>query len=280
MIKLNDRSLSRKALDLLAVQQAKIDVETDYAAQVSTAKQLWKPKKPFDEITTSLIAMCPGTRRCCYCEDARGDDIEHFRPKDLYPEYTFDWKNYLLACSACNSNAKRQRFSVIDAHNQVYDVTRKRNAAVVPPIVGDPALINPRYEDPFHFLQIDLLITFSIKPRSNLSTRDWDRADTTIALLQLNTRSELLQWRREAFNHFIGWVDSYRRYVVENDLRVLEKHQQSLKRFNHFSVWEEMKRLYRERTHRDWAYLTATYPHARQIDAVFSQIPEALAFGN
>jgi uncharacterized protein (TIGR02646 family) len=137
MIKLIDQALSDTALAQLAHYQAKINAKASYAEQVAEAKQLWKPShKIFNEITDKLVAMCPGTRRCCYCEDARGDDIEHFRPKTLYPELTFEWANYLLACSACNSNEKRNQFAVITATGDLVDVTRSKNAVVLPPVLG------------------------------------------------------------------------------------------------------------------------------------------------
>jgi uncharacterized protein (TIGR02646 family) len=179
------------------------------------AKRLWKPdNKTFDEVINQLIDMCPGTRRCCYCEDARGEDIEHFRPKKFYPDVAFQWDNYLYACSACNSNAKRDRFAVFDAGGSRQDLIRAKNVLAVPPLAGDSVLINPRYEDPQYFLRIEFN-TFQFLPRRGLNQRDEERARYTIEILQLNTRSELVQWRTDSFRLFIGWMDSYRRYKQE-----------------------------------------------------------------
>jgi uncharacterized protein (TIGR02646 family) len=120
MIKLTDRTLSAPAQQHLTAYQAQINAQPTYADQVLAVQALWKPQnKTFDEVTQRLIEMCPGTRRCCYCEDARGEDIEHYRPKNLYPEAAFVWENYLYACSACNSNAKRDQFAVLDAAGRV-----------------------------------------------------------------------------------------------------------------------------------------------------------------
>lgn len=63
-----------------------------------------------------------------YCEDSLGTDIDHFWPKSDYPDRTFLWENYLLACSHCNSNLKRSQFP--------------RDAA------GQPELLDPTVDEP------------------------------------------------------------------------------------------------------------------------------------
>ena len=44
--------------------------------------------------------------QCAYCECAFNDEgvaqVEHFRPKSLFPLSAYDWDNYLLACGGCN----------------------------------------------------------------------------------------------------------------------------------------------------------------------------------
>jgi hypothetical protein len=67
-----------------------------------------------------------------YCEDSHGTAIEHFWPKAGYPDLAFDWLNYLIACSGCNSNHKRDQFP-LDA-------------------AGQPLLVNPAEEDPLDHL--------------------------------------------------------------------------------------------------------------------------------
>jgi uncharacterized protein (TIGR02646 family) len=100
----------------------------------SEAERLWKLRsnKAFDEIRTMLARMATGLERCMYCEDSQGTTIDHFWPKAAHPDLAFDWTNYLLGCSGCNSNFKRDQFPV-DA-------------------LGDPLLINPTEEDPLDHL--------------------------------------------------------------------------------------------------------------------------------
>ncbi len=56
------------------------------------------------EIKDSLIKMFHG--KCAYCESKINHidygHIEHYRPKSLFPELTFEWSNLFLACGICN----------------------------------------------------------------------------------------------------------------------------------------------------------------------------------
>ncbi|NOY25886.1 MAG: HNH endonuclease, partial [Oligoflexia bacterium] len=76
--------------------------------------------------------MASGRARCMYCEDSLGTDIDHFRPKADFPQRAFAWPNYLLACSHCNSNLKRNAFP-IDGN-------------------GDPLLLDPSADNPAEHL--------------------------------------------------------------------------------------------------------------------------------
>lgn len=47
-------------------------------------------------------------RKCAFCEvfpeDSGHIEVEHFNPKSLYPEETFQWNNLLPACRRCNGS--------------------------------------------------------------------------------------------------------------------------------------------------------------------------------
>lgn len=51
--------------------------------------------------------------KCMYCESyisaVSPEHIEHYKPKSLYPELTFEWSNLGLACPCCNIK-KRDKF--------------------------------------------------------------------------------------------------------------------------------------------------------------------------
>jgi len=104
-------------------------------AKFKEAKRRWKqkPDATFDEIRKQLHEMAPGIERCMYCESNEGTDIDHFWPISVAPCRTFDWHNYLLACSACNSNHKRDRFPCQN---------------------GRPLLINPAEDEPVDHLAL------------------------------------------------------------------------------------------------------------------------------
>ncbi len=77
------------------------------------ARNLFKAARKAKEvrrIRAVLKRMNRGSGRCMYCEHDRGDSIDHFCPIKIDPNLTFDWNNWLLACSVCNSNNKRDRF--------------------------------------------------------------------------------------------------------------------------------------------------------------------------
>ena len=44
--------------------------------------------------------------KCAYCESlinaSRSQQVEHFKPKSLFPSLAYDWDNYFLACNGCN----------------------------------------------------------------------------------------------------------------------------------------------------------------------------------
>lgn len=52
---------------------------------------------------------------CAYCQSSvaanQPGDVEHFKPKALFPTRAYRWGNYFYSCSACN-NAKRARWPV------------------------------------------------------------------------------------------------------------------------------------------------------------------------
>jgi uncharacterized protein (TIGR02646 family) len=65
------------------------------------------------EIKEALNIMFHG--KCAYCESKINHvdygQIEHYKPKALFPDSMFDWHNLLLSCTKCNSTGyKGSRF--------------------------------------------------------------------------------------------------------------------------------------------------------------------------
>ena len=46
---------------------------------------------------------------CAYCEKRCRGEVDHFRPKNRYPNLVYSWDNWLFACHDCN-HAKRERW--------------------------------------------------------------------------------------------------------------------------------------------------------------------------
>ncbi|KAA0935789.1 HNH endonuclease family protein [Streptomyces apricus] len=115
-------------LDLLASGTDRVVAK---GADSAAADSVWSSSRVAKrEIRALLHLMAPAIQRCMYCLDSQGTDIDHFQPKALAPLRTFDWSNHLLACSFCNSNAKREEYPC-DA------TTGKR--LLVDPSTDDPA---------------------------------------------------------------------------------------------------------------------------------------------
>lgn len=112
------------------------------------AARLWrtKPALAFADVRSKLAKMASGRSRCMYCEDSFGTDIEHFYPRAQYPRHAFTWTNYLLACSHCNSNRKRNQFPFLDRRPALINPTKDDPSAhlVFLPSTGDFVAIGPK----------------------------------------------------------------------------------------------------------------------------------------
>ena len=262
MLRLDDPSLDRATSDVLAAYQAEVDTSGNYEERVRAAAQLWPlrvARPDFRKVRTDLAGMCAGAQRCCWCEDSAATDIEHIWPKSLYPERTFRWENYLLACAGCNRH-KGSRFAVL-AGEHVVDVSRGPRDPVVPPIRGVAVLVDPRVEDPLEYFVLEIVDTFVFLPREDLSRADEQRADYTIDLLDLN-REHLRLARLEAYGAYRARLVEYRkereRGAPANALARLAK---AVLASAHPTVWREMQRQRAQIV---------------EIETLFDAVPEAL----
>lgn len=171
--------LSRPARRLLAQRTEKVRNASDAKNE---AIRLWRNKsnKAFVEIRERLREMATGVERCMYCEDSAGTDIEHFYPKSLYPERAFEWKNYLHACSHCNSNEKRGQFP-LDAE-------------------GQPLLLNPTVEKPIDHLRLSPStgVFDAASPKGDASIRVFGLSRSTLVKGRINAwvamNALILRW--------------------------------------------------------------------------------------
>jgi hypothetical protein len=248
MIRLPDLTLPPAAQKKLNTYQGEINAIVDYVTRVEQAKTSFssrnrKGNATFDAIKDTLTTMCAGAQRCAYCEDSAADEVEHIRPKDLYPEAVFVWLNYLYACGPCNG-PKNSQFAVLDpTSGALIDVTRPRGAPVAPPPAGSPVLIDPRVEDPCGFMELDLRDTFWFVPRGKPGTTEHERGKYTIRVLGLNVREFLPKARQQAFKDYKAHLTQYRLKVEQGaPRRHLRRLEEDIKGRQHPTVWSEMKR--------------------------------------
>lgn len=134
------------------------------------------------EIKATLTLETSG--KCMYCEGVIGavsyPHIEHFRPKKLYPERTFEWENLGLGCQICNTNK-----------NDVFD--------------ENLPYINPYYENPEDYF---IFLGTMIKQKPGCA-----RGENMINQLKLN-RGELMEQRKAAIDNVSQLVE---RYVAATD---------------------------------------------------------------
>jgi len=247
--------------------------------RVPKAKKAWASKtssiakrKAFADIKKLLTEACWGARRCNYCEDSVADEIEHFRPKDWYPDVAFAWSNYLYACGPCNG-PKSNLFPLFPTQGSATVqelVPRKESDPIVPPPNGDPVLIDPRNEDPMKFLFLDIEGNLHFAPRSDLlpGSREEQRALWTIKLLHLNDRDDLVKARVTTLSALrtallAAFMAKRAPAVVPAGIDPIVSARRAVSETPHRFVWEEIVR------HRN------TVPAYQKM---FAAVPEALAW--
>ena len=246
MLRPHDPGLDARTAQGLDAYQAKVDGAGGYAEQVAAGKCLFRRynrrgNRVFDVVRSTLEGMCFGVQRCGYCEDSVGNEIEHIRPRSLYPKRTFVWENYLLACGGCN-RAKGDNFSVLDGGGDLVNVARRRGTPIRRPSPGTPALIDPRREDPLAFLALEIEDTFLFLPRDDLRGADETRADYTIYLLKLN-RDVLSRARSRAYGHYRARLVEYQRdRDADAGASALARRSEAIRTGDHPTVWREMQR--------------------------------------
>ncbi|MBI5518044.1 MAG: hypothetical protein HY909_30015 [Deltaproteobacteria bacterium] len=169
-------ALPRRVLDALRAYQNRLDRElaslrrTGAPELVAITEGAWERHRSTKAVTAvvlALDAMASGRARCMYCEDSRGCDVEHFRPKARFPGHTFTWMNLLKVCTDCN----RQKDAAFNAQ-----------------------LLDPTVLDPYDHL----LLTFSTgryRARQGSS-----RGAATLRILpRLNHAQVLQEGRRDAW---------------------------------------------------------------------------------
>lgn len=277
MIQLPAITIEQSVLSKLQEYQNEIDSEVTFEKKSEKAKKSFSAKNKignatFDKIKIKLTEMCSGARRCVYCEDSVGDEVEHIKPKDIYPDFCFNWNNYVYACGNCNG-PKNNKFAVFRKDNgEFYEVNQPRGTSSSQPPVGSDVMINPRAENALNYCMLDLESTFKFVITAQPNTIEYKRADYTFnEVLRLNDQREFLRKAREtAYSNYKSRLGYYN--VLKNsqpDSPKLERMIIALKSEAHPTVWKEMQRQYE---------MGLLKRFDMDLDDLFSQCPEALSW--
>jgi len=242
MLHLPPEELPPRVRESLANARDKLAAVGDYAARVADAERHWNNARPsvVNPVRATLQHMCGEAEACCYCANSIGSEVEHVRPKALYPDETFVWPNLLLICGRCNRR-KNARFSIL-VEGELVDVTRPRGAPIEPPQAGPMALIDLRREDPLNFVELELETGILVE-RPPAGTLEHVRAGYTIrATLRLNDAPHPV-WRRQAYDTFRARLSEIARALERGeDARYVDGLRATLLRLPQQLVWREMQR--------------------------------------
>jgi 5-methylcytosine-specific restriction endonuclease McrA len=117
----------------------RLQQETDHIVdaqdkKAEAAKRYGRARKArwFHPVITALGKLAGPGERCMLCSGNEPSQVEHFRPKAIFPELALTWENLLWVCGICNS-AKGDRF----------------------PTGPDQTIINPLEENVWDYFFID-----------------------------------------------------------------------------------------------------------------------------
>jgi hypothetical protein len=276
MIKLPEIPLPEMVVSKLKEWQDLIDKEETFELQRSKAKMLFKSKNTksnttFNEVKKHLTLMCNSTRRCVYCEDSLANQVEHIYPKDFFPQKCFEWENYVYACGPCNQPKNNQFAILIKDNGQLQRIQSPFWPENKIPPEGNPAMLNPRVENPLDYAILDIKETFLFFPLPSISVNEKVRAEYTFnEILKMNQpeREMLRIARKNAYENFKDALFSY--LQRKNEHATQERLNRIVKRIqteNHQTVWKEMQR---------WHQLGLLVSFDLELENYFIQEPDAL----
>lgn len=165
MRRLGQRPLLPARLDArLSKESSAISKSPDPKSEANRRYTNARGSKWFEPVLEQLGKLAGPGRRCMLCSGSEASDVEHYRPKAVFPDLAMVWENYLWSCTVCN-RAKGDRFP--------------------PDTEPGGRIVNPLDDDPWAHFFID---EFGIlTPRFDPSANALDqRAVSTRDILKLN----------------------------------------------------------------------------------------------
>lgn len=244
MYKLPDTALAAADVAELRSLQDAVNAQATYGDRVNEASARFgtKPRALFQKVRGKLAEMSGDLVRCSYCEDSCADEVEHIRPKDFYPEFVFEWNNYLFACGVCNRSKQNHYPILVNGARTCLHTARKADGVVQPP-AGTPYFIDPRVEQPLSYIWLDILgRTFMFSPLADDGSFSEARANETIEILRLN-REPLRKARENAYGGYRDRLAQLAARKAEGaPPEEIEARLADIARSPHRTVWLEMKR--------------------------------------
>ena len=124
----------------------------------------------------------------CSADIQRYSHIDHFRPKNEYWWLSYEYENYQILCSDCNSAYKGVKFPLLDDNKKVTLQTFTKISEIDE--VEKPLLINPFTDNAIEYFVIQIyqkLNIVKIVPKNtNTVSYEYKKADTTIKTYNLD----------------------------------------------------------------------------------------------
>jgi len=177
--------------------------------------------------------------KCAYCESPiaadQPGDIEHFRPKNEvrtsngqvemintengpkpHPGYywlAYNWRNLLPSCRACNSVTKKKTGGQPYGKGNQFPVKGFRAIRPGEEQREEPLLINPVFQNPENYLEMDETGVLKAKDNS-------PEGQACINILGLNLRVKLVELRKDAYRAVEDKIDALILTLYHNSTEV------------------------------------------------------------
>lgn len=198
-----------------------LEEELNKGVAVSKLPKKFSDRYRHKDIKSALVSS--SHNKCAYCESSltQGSymEVEHFKPKSLYPKLFYTWDNYLPVCKKCN-------VTKLD-----HDVVKEE-------------IINPAKEDPEEIIKYCGLQMYP-KCEDNLG-----KVQRTINVLKLNT--DILQGERAKIANDLNDLFTLIDCIIGNDycihhsnktnyyrdiIKLVDRHLESSRIYAGFSRW-------------------------------------------
>ena len=93
----------------LAAETAAIKSHSDSKAEAERRFNNARKTKWFKPVVDRLADLSGFGQRCMFCSGSESSDVEHYKPKAVFPDLAMTWENYLWSCTPCN-RSKSNRF--------------------------------------------------------------------------------------------------------------------------------------------------------------------------